>query len=225
MTEFAILTTNSLGRPVHGTAAGAGRFAAWFAGSKVVDKSGRPLVVYHGTCADITAFDFEYVRSNDELGIFTSVDHHVAADYAEGPGGNVMPLYLAIRTPYEMDNDERMMIQVFGEEYHEGGTTGFVDDLKSSGYDGIFVPGDPSGQTIEEQADQWIPFYPEQIKSAIGNDWTFSPSDHAIAGKDHHAFPEPTRLARLALALKAARHSNPNAPALKIDSRRAPSAF
>ena len=33
-------------------------FKHWFGDSKVVDKDGKPLVVYHGTDADIKKFDF-----------------------------------------------------------------------------------------------------------------------------------------------------------------------
>jgi hypothetical protein len=153
-------------------------FKAWFGDSKVVDADGKPLVVYHGTSGDFSVFDFDRVRRADELGVFTSASPDVASSYGEG--GSVMPLYLAIRKPYFMDNDERMMIQVFGSEYDEEGTTGFVNGLKKSGYDGIYVPGDPNGDTEEEQNDQWIAFYPEQIKSAIGNRGTFDPADPDI---------------------------------------------
>jgi hypothetical protein len=40
---------NSLGRPVASSPDATAAFARWFAGSKVVDAEGRPLVVYHGT--------------------------------------------------------------------------------------------------------------------------------------------------------------------------------
>ena len=34
-------------------------FKRWFGNSKVVDKHGNPLVVYHGTKSDISTFDIE----------------------------------------------------------------------------------------------------------------------------------------------------------------------
>jgi hypothetical protein len=155
-------------------------FQQWFGDSKVVDDAGVPLVVYHGTTSSFNVFSFARVRRNQELGVFTSADPVVAINYAESGGGNVMPLYLSIKNPYAMGNDERMMMQVFGEEYAEGGVNAFVSGLMESGYDGIYVPGERDGQTTEEQSDQWIAFSPNQIKSAVGNIGTFDASNPDI---------------------------------------------
>lgn len=45
-------TANSEGQPIHPTREGIVNFWRWFAGSKVVDKHGRPLVVYHAGTID-----------------------------------------------------------------------------------------------------------------------------------------------------------------------------
>lgn len=45
-----------------------GPFDAWFAGSKVVDAEGRPLVVYHGTTSAITEFDDREVVAGFHFG-------------------------------------------------------------------------------------------------------------------------------------------------------------
>jgi hypothetical protein len=42
-------TTNSEGRPIHGTDEGLRAFWRWFGSSAVVDERGRPVVVYHGS--------------------------------------------------------------------------------------------------------------------------------------------------------------------------------
>lgn len=52
-------TTNSKGQPLAQTEEGVRNFWRWFGDSKVVDAEGKPLVVYHGTTADIEAFDPE----------------------------------------------------------------------------------------------------------------------------------------------------------------------
>ncbi|MFA6812906.1 MAG: strawberry notch C-terminal domain-containing protein, partial [Bacteroidaceae bacterium] len=49
-------TTNSDGKPIATTEQGVKNFWKWFGDSKVVDKDGRPLVVYHGTSTDINTF-------------------------------------------------------------------------------------------------------------------------------------------------------------------------
>jgi len=48
---------NSKGLPIHSTEEGVKNFWKWFGDSKVVDKDGRPLVVYHGTNADFDQFE------------------------------------------------------------------------------------------------------------------------------------------------------------------------
>jgi hypothetical protein len=76
-------------------------FKKWFGDSKVVDEQGKPLVVYHGTGADIEAFDPDRTgKGNDQLGsgfYFTS-DEDTAKGYA-GEKGNLTPSYLSIQKP------------------------------------------------------------------------------------------------------------------------------
>ena len=61
-------------------------FRNWFGDSKVVDAEGKPLVVYHGTTADVNAFDLAYSGS-DGVGysvpaIFATTDKSLASDYS-----------------------------------------------------------------------------------------------------------------------------------------------
>lgn len=79
--------SNSLGRPIAATPEALSNFWQWFAGSKVVDRQGRPLVVYHGTKAEIRAFDPKFVNTNTKTGIpantfVFSKSHDVAQSYA-----------------------------------------------------------------------------------------------------------------------------------------------
>jgi GGDEF domain-containing protein len=61
-------------------------FVEWFGDSKVVDDQGRPLVVYHGTTADVDAFDLGYFGSDGVAysapAIFATTDKNLAGDYA-----------------------------------------------------------------------------------------------------------------------------------------------
>ena len=79
-----------------------GRFAAtfnaWFGQSKVVDKEGHPLVVYHGTLASV---DFEEFNKTAELGYhFGTAEqaNYRTTDYK----GRVIPAYLSIQHPIRM---------------------------------------------------------------------------------------------------------------------------
>lgn len=57
-------TTNSKGQLIHPTKEGLMKFWRWFGDSIVVDDQGRPLVVYHGTPADISEFNRVFLGNN-----------------------------------------------------------------------------------------------------------------------------------------------------------------
>jgi hypothetical protein len=77
---------NSEGRPIHWSQEGVRNFWRWFGDSKVVDEQGRPLVVYHGTTADVEKFVLAYSGSDgvgyDVPAIFATTDKNLASDYA-----------------------------------------------------------------------------------------------------------------------------------------------
>ena len=135
-------------------------FQAWFGASKVVDLRGQPLVVYHGTRAEenFSAFD----------GGWFSDDPDMAAGYAHGAGGRVIPVYLRIERPVTaaraMDEARRIGIEPRTEAY---------DHWLRTTYDGI----DHGSGGVRV----FIPFTPCQIKSAIGNRGHYSPASADIA--------------------------------------------
>jgi hypothetical protein len=73
-------------------------FKAWFGDSKVVDASGNPLVVYHGTPAtDLSVFDASRIGTNgrsEGAGFYFTTDKTTAAGY-----GQVIEVYLSIKKP------------------------------------------------------------------------------------------------------------------------------
>ena len=83
------------------------QFKAWFAGSKVVDENGEPLVVYHGTKSDFGIFDLtKGGRSNEEasIGFWFSPSKDVADNFVKGiwygdKEKKLMPLYLNLKNP------------------------------------------------------------------------------------------------------------------------------
>jgi len=76
------------------------RFRAWFGDSKVVDAEGKPLVLFHGTAADIQSFKGT---------VWASVTPALANEYAAmrdhygKGGGNVMPVFMRIERPFNAD--------------------------------------------------------------------------------------------------------------------------
>ena len=144
--------------------------------SKVVDSAtGEPLVVYHGTNSDLSAF------ASDRANYFTA-DPGAASVYAEGfgaprEGANVSPVYLSIQRPKWMPLTDSAKL-----------TAADLAAIKKEGFDGVFGwtldtgMGGPTpiarevgtGQRgMDKIVTEAIPLSPEQIKSATGNNGNF----------------------------------------------------
>ena len=109
---------NSAGRRIAATPEALSNFWNWFKGSKVVDESGRPLIVYHGSpTPEFDEFDPSY--SSDETlaygkGVYLTVSSDAASGYAtsgsswgnkseEKQTGGVYPLYARIVNPFDLN--------------------------------------------------------------------------------------------------------------------------
>jgi GNAT superfamily N-acetyltransferase len=165
-------------------------FQRWFKNSKVVDAKGRPLIVFHGTNKDLTEFntvrEAGAVRNNNwfgQLGSWFAAPQPGSEGYEEGSaeatadvfaemrgdeGSVVYPAYLSIQNPYEIEGYEALT----EERDDAGGAAAFRARLVSQGYDGVVVrESDTDGG---QYRDDWVAFYPTQIKSAIGNSGDFA---------------------------------------------------
>lgn len=142
-------------------------FTRWFGDSKVVDDQGNPLVVYHGTPNDFTAFDAGRRGETTDLGFYGpgfyfANDPAVAGNYAKKrDSGQVMPVYLSMKNPYVTNED------VISEQERA--------ELEANGHDGIISHFDKKNGYVE-----YVVFKPEQIKSAVGNRGTFDSSSPDI---------------------------------------------
>jgi len=108
-------TENSLGKPIHATEQGIVNFWKWFKNSKAVDAKGRPLVVYHGTHADIDQIDTtKYGKGLDQYGsgFYTTTLYKFADSYADKEYGNVLPLYIRITNPVP-ENRSLTRLQIY----------------------------------------------------------------------------------------------------------------
>ena len=147
------------------------QFKRWFGdwendpsnASKVVDEDGRPLVVYHGTDADFEAFDHTKGRSGMDIqGMFFSpweID-------AKGYGKNLGKFYLNLRNPANEDTAYKALRKFQGQNYAGKKAREY---LIEQGYDGAIMG-------VDGQPEEFIAFYPNQIKSADENIGTFDNS-------------------------------------------------
>lgn len=168
-------------------------FKRWFDGSKVVDSSGKPMVVYHGSPqAGFEEFDVSNV------GAFFSDRRDVASTYAgrsddvefapadaefydEAPG--IYDAYLSLKNPMVMDWG--------GKDWGDGPEGLRLDDwaarAKRQGFDGLIVEDvvdtgwrAPGLANDSEPSMVYVAFRPEQIKSATNNRGTFDPTNPDI---------------------------------------------
>ena len=157
--------------------------------SKAVDPdTGEPLVVYHGTHRDFSAFDAKAPSTHIPLpGFYFTPDAEIASAFAENGarmaenragrafqpvGASVMPAYLSMKNPLKVNASEGAMKGFVSEKVIKE----VILDARRKGHDGVILRGwkDGSGPV------QYIAFEPEQIKSAIGNRGTFDPADNGI---------------------------------------------
>lgn len=153
-------------------------FKAWFGDSKIVDKDGKPLMVYHGTSQDFSAFDKGEQGKNTrqaggELGFFFTSKSWLAGDYAtiSGRGGwakrqtpkgeAIYPLYISVKNPKAFDTVSSFYREA---DKREGNLEGWRAELIAEGHDGV---------TVGDDMEEVIAFEPTQIKSATGNRGTF----------------------------------------------------
>lgn len=146
-------------------------FLAWFGDSKVVDKGGRPMVVYHGTDAstDFDAFErrpgdvgihFGTIgQANDRLCYLDEMRR--SGNFKDrmrkgDPAPRIIPVFLSIRNALRMEdvgawNPSRMSTQL-GQAFADDKDYHRIDYLKSNrevreflearGYDGIVYRND-----------------------------------------------------------------------------------
>jgi hypothetical protein len=124
--------------------------------SKIVNEDGTPMVVYHGTDAKFNVFDMGKGRANMDIqGSFFSpweLD-------AQGYGGNVGAYYLNIKNPADGPTAYAALNRFKGQD--NAGVKA-KEYLIKQGYDGVNF-----------YDEEYVAFYPTQIKSATDNIGTF----------------------------------------------------
>ena len=138
------------------------QFKSWFGDSKVVDESGKPLEVYHGTNWDGWEFD-------TENGAFFSEKEDYAEEMAAQRGGSrIVKAYLSIRNP--------LVVEVPGNKMADPEFEArIIAEAKSKGHDGVKLETDTDNEIAKDVF--WVAFEPNQIKSATDNVGTFDPGN------------------------------------------------
>jgi hypothetical protein len=153
----------------------AANFERWFEGSRVVDESGAPIVMYHGSPdPNIESF---------RPGAFFTENVERANGYTETKsgktdGGTMYPVVLAIRKPIKVYGTE--FTQVPGWKGKTAHDFAYDADLRAmaesdGGWDGV-IAYDP----LTERPNLVIPFRSEQVKSATGNSGKFDPNSPSL---------------------------------------------
>lgn len=150
--------------------------------SKVVDKDGELVKLYHGTSKDTPFKEFKVGKR----GAWFTEDPENASGYAsnndsrrfvphftrENPWGyieknssdRVIPVYLDIKNPKVYAGDEfRDAVYTKGGENYSRGEAALFEDLRKEGYDGVKI-GSDEGKNIWVVLDK-----PTQIKSALSD--------------------------------------------------------
>ena len=155
-------------------------FNRWFGNSKVVDKLGNPLVMYHGTDSQFDEFMYDKIGSNfglDTVGFFFTSDKDSAnrsrksypnkpkyrfddADKVAANSGYVMPVYLKIENPlYARDIPDFMSTGggISSTNLYDANREKIASALSSGKYDGFLLSAEGSMLAVV--------LNPNQIKS------------------------------------------------------------
>lgn len=206
---------------------------AFLQGSKVVDKHGAPIMVFHGTKGDVPFFDGALSDSSSKTGcpsssfFFTdSVD--VAESYTvrwQGDfsrtyhdGAAIMPLYLSIKNPLRISakGDDWRNVEYKGNWISTNDLAQLAQD--AGRYDGVIISrvrDKGVGSVTTKLSTTYICFAPEQIKSALG-DRVFDPCSPFVCSKS----PSEQALDNFRLCLHARAKHHPELASIDRDALR-----
>ncbi len=170
------------------------RFKKWFGNSKAVNKDGKPIVAFHTTDKNFNIFNVgekiegKLVNPNytGKLGSWFTAPSLYDGEYETGnaenavsffegkEGDNTMLVHLSVQNPMEYEGFEDL--QQERDSYPS--VEKFKQALIEKGYDGVVVRNSMTDGNVDR--DDWVAFYPTQIKSAIGNSGEFSTESEEI---------------------------------------------
>ncbi len=165
-------------------------FRDWFAASQATvdgQPGSRPLVLFHGTQADVEAFDPDRqgeTVSSDDVGFFFTNFAKEASLYAtadwwrDDPQPNVMPVFLSLQNPKVLTCDPFEGPGIWYDNHGQDEARKALEE----GYDGLIVRSTQPSMVMPngEQIAMYVAFEPTQIKSALGNVGAFDRNDSRV---------------------------------------------
>ena len=176
-------------------------FKRWFGNSKVVNEDGSPKVVYHASkVKNVNEFNKRYKTDLSSMGFHFGTEAQASFRTSQYDFDSNTPTmgeyYLSIKNPLEVSHmasfapdhlaDHMMDLGLLTEEKYEQLQNKhdyqtlplgeeLVKILKKSGYDGLIYENEREGE-----GKSYVPFEPNQIKSATGNTGAFNPEEADI---------------------------------------------
>ena len=151
--------------------------------SKAIDRNGEPIVVYHGSPNEFTAFDPEMIGTRwlaDDIGFFFSSDRSLAEESYADNGGYLYPVFLNLRNP--LVANDAWSRRFYGRDVYwsdddaislwDSNQQDIINAMQPEN-DGVIVHG------ARRYPDMYVALRPEQIKS-INNRGTFSSESNDI---------------------------------------------
>jgi predicted RNA methylase len=175
-------------------------FKKWFGNSKVVDKKGNPLIVYHGS-PDLRGLKEKYIfesRFSDNQSFFFTDNYSMAKSYADPQRAfdyqnaeeGVIGLYLSLQNPLIVNAFNQIWRKfettIDGNEII--GTRNLIKFAENKGYDGVIVENVRDYYNNNEKKTKggnvYVAFKPTQIKLADGTNTTFDAGNPDIRYAD-----------------------------------------
>jgi hypothetical protein len=177
-------------------------FKAFYGNSVFKDEQGQPIVLYHGTADDVTAFDINHPNRKDTgwlgTGVYLTNNQDLAHLYADAKvksplprGQAVMPLYARLEKPYVLSTAEGLELK---KKISAGGRAAadqFTSELQQQGYDGVILNYDENWGGDSEI----VVFNPAAVKSQFNSGtWSLETTDllnqAALETQSQAAYPE-----------------------------------
>ncbi len=127
-------------------------FKQWFSNSKVVDNTGKPLTVYHGTDKNFTNFEGQDSKVRQPFGdafFFSDKPAMTPSLVSSKQGGNIRPSYVSLQNP------RKVSAAVLGDPRAEAVA---IKEAKLQGHDGLIGTTQSGEQFV-------VAFSDKQIKS------------------------------------------------------------
>ena len=137
---------------------------------------------YHGTGADIVAFDLDHPERKDQgwlgTGVYLTDSPALGSVYASlksyanrDSAKNVMPLRIRLKNPYHATRQEKqtMMLRMHNKSTAEARqiADSWTEDLKKKGHDGVVLQYDPKEVGYANASREIVVFDTSNVKSAF----------------------------------------------------------